>query len=148
MEKAFESQMKELYDDKTLLCLRDDLYLVNLDYFELIKDNNPYAIRVCLKPGSTIDYEKESLTRDSPTCKKLVGDSAKRIEIKLIKNTITEENWNGAVSYIKTTLRQYAVDYGRVCIRNIQVVAQKVGDIKTLSISVYYGHYMYSFALD
>lgn len=138
--------IQELYKDSRYM--RDDGYLVNLDYVTHFASKIPQKIRIWKTMGRIPTYEVVEATPDSKECKALVEDARKRVRVEICSNKMTKKNWDEAVSLIKSTLRNYSEEYGRVCIRDIVATSEVVGSLKTLSITVYYGHYVYELAED
>lgn len=148
MEASFTESLSKLYKDPKITCVKDDYYLMNLDYLSQFPGKHLHTIGYCMEKRKEPKFAYEKVTKESTICQQLVADATKSIEIKFIHDEIKGTHWDDARNYIVKILRQYAMDNGRVCLRSINIAQQPVAHLKMLSIRVYYGHYMYAFVTE
>lgn len=138
--------IQDLYKDAKYM--RDDHYMMNLDYLTNFPSKIPHKIKIWMSPGKIPTNEVVEVTKDSKECRALVEDATKRVRVEMCSTKMTNKNWNDAVTVIKSTLKAYYEEYGRVCLREVSAETKVTGSLKTLIISVFYGHYTYQLELD
>lgn len=144
----FHADIQQLYRDKSIKVLSDPDYLLNMDYLTQFPSKIPRRINACLDNGREPKFAEVEVIKDDPTCQALIADATKCVEIKLFEEKVTKKHWTDATDYIKGVIKQYGLEHGRVCLRNVSVEWKDSEPLKMLRISILYGHYMYGLIID